>query len=143
MDKEILRAIHESRVFKIGNSFLFAVQIPDDSVGGSSSRCSNCNNKTVYSNQICRKCQLPFIGPFGFPQLPKWEALSPKEKRTMVEEIYCHCNNRGRIEYTNAENVPLTLGELAKVEGLRYHDADLFLSAHEVVSENIREILLT
>ena len=89
MDKETLdKALRENRVFKIGDSFHFAVQIPDDSVGISGSRCSNCGSEVAYCHQICRQCKLPFIGPFSFPQLPDWESLTPDKKRTMVEEVY-------------------------------------------------------
>ncbi|MCK4554562.1 hypothetical protein KAU19_06430 [Candidatus Parcubacteria bacterium] len=142
MNRKLLKkATQESRIFKIGNGFFFAAQIPDDSVGGSGSRCTNCNKETIYCHQICRQCKLPFIGPFGFPQLPVWESLTPDEKRTMVEEIYCHSGDRGRLLYTNVEHIPLTLNELAKVERLKYRNADLFLSAHGVAPQKIRENL--
>lgn len=144
MDKEILsKALQENKIFKIGNGFLFAVQIPDDSVGCSGSRCSNCGNEAAYCYQTCRQCKLPFIGPLGFPQLPDWESLTLDEKRTMVEEIYCHHDNRGRSGYANVEFVPLTFDELNKVEKLQYHDAELFLLAHKVDPQKIRASLLT
>lgn len=144
MNKKMIRmAIQESRIFKIGYSFLFAVQIPDDSVGISGSRCSYCDNKTAYCEQICRQCKLPLIGPFGFPQLPKWESLTPEKRKTMVEDIYCHKNDRGRLGYVNVEPVPLTKEELRKVEKLEHHDANLFHLTHDVTPQNISGILLT
>lgn len=144
MNKKMLdKALQENKVFKIGNSFVFAVQIPDDSVGCSGSRCSNCNNESAYCYHICRQCKLPFIGPSGFPQLSDWESLTPDKKRRMVEEVYCHYNNRGRLAYTNVEFVPLTLDELKEVERLKDRDVKLFLSTHEVDPQKIKEILLT
>ncbi|MCK4539618.1 hypothetical protein KAU09_00510 [Candidatus Parcubacteria bacterium] len=144
MDKEFLElGIQEGRIFKIGKGFFFAVQIPDDTVGGSGSRCSYCNASIVCCHQICRHCDLPLIGPFGFPQLPEWELFTLEEKRMTVEEIYCHHGNRGRLLYTNVEHIPLTFDELTKVEEINYHDADLFLLAHEIAPQKIREILLT
>lgn len=140
--KVFYKTLRKNKVFKIGNSVLFAVQIPDDSVGCSGSRCSNCNSKAAYCHQICRQCKLPFIGPFGFPQLPDWESLTLDEKSTMVEEVYCHHSHRGRIEYVNVDFVPLTSDELNEVEKLQHRDARFFLLTHEVAPQKIRENLL-
>ena len=143
MNKEMIeKALQERRIFKIGNSFLFAAQIPDDLVGISGSRCSNCNNETSYCHQRCRQCGFPFIGPFRFPQFLKWRILSLGEKSIIVEDIYAHDYNRGRLGYVNVEFVPLTEKELKKVEELKNHNANLFLSAHSISPQEIRKTLL-
>ena len=137
------KAFKKNRIFRIGYSFLFAVQIPYNFGGCSSARCSNCGEKAPYCHQICRKCKLPFVGPIGFPQLPAWKTMSSDGKKMLVEEIYCHKDNKGRITCVNVENIPLNLDELLKVEKLKFHDAMLFSSTHEISPQKIRSILLT
>ena len=142
MDKEFIElGIREGRIFKIGYGFYFAAQVPDNTVGRSGSRCSYCNAKNVYCEQVCKHCSLPFIGPFYFPQLPEWEAIEPDERRRLVEEIYCHKSNRGRLLCTNVADVPLTREELREVEKIQFHDADLFRSSHGMPPQKIKEIL--
>jgi|WetSurMetagenome_2_1015567.scaffolds.fasta_scaffold45706_3 hypothetical protein len=144
MDKNALKkAWEENKIFKIGRSFLFAIQVPDDSVGCSGSRCSNCNNSVAYCNHRCRHCGFPFVGPFGFPQIFVWETLSPEQKRTIVEDIYAHHSNRGRLLYTNVEPVPLTPKELREIERLMHRDADYFRSTHSISPKKIRRTLFT
>ncbi|MDP1619432.1 MAG: hypothetical protein Q8M12_00365, partial [bacterium] len=87
-EKLLERVIAEGKVFKVGNSFFFAAQIPDDSVGCSGSRCSCCNGKVAYCNHVCKHCGLPFVGPCGFPQLPHWEAMSIDMRIDMVEMVF-------------------------------------------------------
>lgn len=143
IDQEMLNeALQEDRLFKIGYSFLFAVQVPDDSVGISGSRCSNCDNEVAYCNQRCIQCGFPFIGPFGFPQFILWKTLSSAEKRIMVEDIYANHGRRGRLGYTNVEFVPLTKDELKKIEKLKYHHAEYFLSTHAISPQEIKKTLL-
>ena len=144
MDKAFLElGVREGKIFKIGKGFHFAVQVPDDTVGCSGSRCSWCNTRTAYCHQICRHCYLPFVGPFGFPQLPEWETLTPEERRREVEEIYCHDSRRGRLIYTNVDFVPLTPKELDEIERLGHRDAHYFLITHEHDTKKIRGILMT
>lgn len=148
MDKKKLdEALRENKAFKIGEGFIFAAQIPDDSIGCSGSRCSNCNSKTAYCIQMCEECGLPFIGPFGFPQLPEWESLTLEQKRKLVEKVYFHDAHRGRLVATNVRPVPLTRGELHDVEA--YYDipgfaplAGTFLSAHGVSPQEIGKRLI-
>ena len=142
MDRELLdKAMREGKVFKISDSFFFAAQIPDDSVGISGSRCSNCGGEAAYCHQLCRKCNLPFVGPFGFPQWPKWKRMAPGVKVLVVEEVFHNGNNRGRLGYTNVEAVPLSPEELRKVEQLCDQEADYFLATHKIAARRIREIL--
>jgi hypothetical protein len=144
MDNDALKkAFQKNRVFKIGSGFLFAVQIPDDSVGCSGSRCSNCSNSVAYCEQRCKHCGFPFIGPFGFPQISVWETLSPEQKRTIVEEVYVHYGNRGRLLYTNVEPVPLTSRELKKIERISEQEDEYFLSTHFISAKEIKRTLFT
>jgi hypothetical protein len=130
-------------LFKVGNSFKFAVQIPDDTIGCSGSRCGNCNSKVAYCDQLCSQCKLPFVGPFGFPQLPKWQSMTADEQRTMVEEIYSMDSNHGRLTCTNVLPIPLHPNEVQGIERLTGHDAKLFLSFHGINPQNIRTVLIS
>jgi len=144
MNEDALKkAIQENRIFKIGSSFLFAVQVPDDSVGCSGSRCSNCSNAVAYCNHRCKHCGFPFIGPFYIPQLSAWEILSSEQKRTIVEDVYAHRSNRGRLLYTNVKPVPLTLKELEKIELITEEEDLYFHSAHLISARKIRQTLFT
>jgi len=134
------QALKSQRLFKANNSFLFAAQIPDDSVGCSGSRCSNCGNKTAYCNQRCFWCGFPFIGPFGFPQISEWELLSKGEKGALVEGIY-HQHDNGRMGYVNVDWVPLTEAELSEIELLDIEKAHYFKSTHSVSPKEIRKTL--
>jgi len=131
------------KAFKIGNSFVFAAQIPDNSVGCSGSRCSNCGNSTAYCDQICRCCNLPFVGPAGFPQFITWKMATPQEKKNMVLQVYCHNRDRGRLGYANVEYVPLSPSELREIERLTDREAHNFQLTHGHAPQQIRRILLT
>ncbi len=140
-DNDRAEALREMRLFKVGSSFLFAVQIPDDSVGCSGSRCSNCNNTVAYCEQRCTSCGFPFIGPSGFPQFSKWKTLDSSRKRILVEDVYASGVSRGRLGYSNVEFVPLTVRELSRVERLEGCDARHFISAHLISPKVIRVTL--
>ena len=129
---EFVQAVTECRIFKVGNSFPFAVQIPDNEVGISGSRCTYCGSSVAYCEQICKHCDLPLIGPTGFPQLPEWRKLSTSEKLMLVEEVYTQDRDAGRLGYPNARNVPLNFSDLETIECLRDEDARLFKSAHGI-----------
>lgn len=142
MDKGTLKkAVRESRIFAVGSSFLFAAQIPDDLVGCSGSRCSNCNGAVAYCQQRCKHCGFPFVGPFGFPQITEWQALSPSQKRTMAEDMYAHRSKRGRLEYVDIKFIPLNPWELGEIERMSDRDAEYFLSAHGIDPKKIRVTL--
>lgn len=135
------RALKEMKLFKVRDSFVFAVQIPDDSVGCSGSRCSNCDNSVAYCNQRCLWCGFPFIGPSGFPQIMKWRTLPAIIKNDLVEAVYMR-RNKGRLGYSNVAFVPLTSKELEIVESLKGQAAEYFLSTHSISTEEIRKTLL-
>ena len=142
MEDNVFReALKENRLFKIGNSFLFAVQIPDDTVGCSGSRCSNCNTAVAYSNQRCKNCGFPFVGPFGFPQFLVWETLSSEQKRIAVEDVYAHEGNRGRLLCTNVKFVPLTVEELQRIERITEREDRYFRLVHSISAKEIRQTL--
>ena len=132
--------MEQGKLFKVDESFIFAVQIPDDSVGCSGSRCSNCNGAVAYCDQRCEHCGFPFVGPFSFPQLPRWNLRPLDEKRKLIEDAYAR-DNRGRLGYTNVAYVPLTPIELEKIEKLTGHDAETFTSVHGISPQKIRETL--
>jgi hypothetical protein len=128
------------RTFKIGNSFEFAIQIPDNTVGCSGSKCSNCGNDAAYCDQVCQTCRLPFIGPHGFPQLPTWQALSSNDKLHLVETIYGSSINEGRLGYDGISFVPLTLQELEKLEKtFESIDHERFYRVHRITLKELRE----
>ncbi len=133
----------KNKSFTIGSSFRFAVQIPDDSVGCSGSRCSNCDGKGAYCNHICRHCLFPLIGPFSFPQIHIWQAMGPDEQLKRVEDAYCHAKDRGRLMYANVMAFPLNEYDLANVEGLDSHDSDLFSDTHGVTPSQVRALMLS
>ena len=135
-------AVRAGRLFKVDNSFLFAVQIPDDSVGISGSRCSNCDSGVPYCDQVCKSCNTPFIGPSGFPQSHAWKRLSLERKKGRVEEVYTH-RNHGRLRWGNVLDVPLDPTELSTLEGLPLNgqDCEAFRSVHGVSPQEVRRIL--
>lgn len=135
------QALRERRIFAIDNSFHFAVQVPDDSVGISGSRCSNCENVVAYCDQRCTSCGLPFIGPVGFPQFSEWKDLSANRKRITVEDVYARDNTRGRLGYANVEFVPLTPNELNEIEKLAGDAVEHFISVHGISPQKIRHTL--
>ncbi len=137
---ERVKALQEVRLFKVGNSFIFAAQIPDNSVGCSGSRCSNCNNDAAYCQQRCLWCGFPFIGPSGFPQFSKWKNLPPASKTKLVEDVYMR-TNKGRLGYSNVKFVPLNNQELEAIEKLNSLDAEYFLSTHSISPKEIRKTL--
>ena len=136
--KEV-EALHKGRSFKVEESFEFAVQIPDNAIGCNGSRCSNCGNEESYCHQICKECGLPFIGPFGFPQLPIWENTSLNKKKVLVLKIFTNFQNRGRLEYQGVRFIPLTPLELKEVE--TNAKQKLFMGVHGVSPNNLRNLL--
>ncbi|MCK4918722.1 MAG: hypothetical protein KAS02_02975 [Candidatus Pacebacteria bacterium] len=134
-----VKAFQQGRSFQIEGSYKFAIQIPDNAVGRSGSYCSNCGNEESYCHQVCRECGLPFIGPFGLPQLPAWGSLSLNKKKALVLEIFTNFKNRGRMEYEGVRFIPLTPAELAEVE--KNGVEELFLGVHGVSPNNLKNIL--
>ena len=132
MDKiEFEKLRGENRVFTVGRSFAFAVQTPDESCGCSASRCSNCDSVVAFCDDICENCNLPLVGPFGFPPYLKWKLMSPGEKRVEVEEVFCR-ENHGRLRCVNVPNVPLTFVEAEAVRRLPEGTARLYRSSHGI-----------
>jgi len=66
--------------------------------------------------------------------------MGMNERRIIVEEVYCHEKNRGRLS-SNIANVPLTHRELKEVEKIQHHAADLFLQSYGVSPQKITEVL--
>lgn len=137
------KALRKNRIFRVGKSFLFAVNIPDDTIGISGSRCSNCGSPGAYCIQRCRHCGFPLIGPFGFPQLPTWKIISPEQKITMVKEVFAQASKRGRIEYLGISSIPLTAEELNAVEHLPREEDAAFSHVHKIAPKEIRKTLLS
>lgn len=140
--EELAQAMIDGRAFKIMSSFVFAAQIPDDSVGCSGSRCSNCEGSTAYCEQFCRNCGLPFVGPSGFPQWTEWQNYEPEKRKGLVTKVFFY-TDRGRLGYANVAYVPLGEQELCEVEKLSGHEATLFAETHSVEPRNLRNILLS
>lgn len=131
--QKISDGINEDRIFKIGNSFYFAVQVPDDSVGCSGSRCSSCGGEVACCHHVCKHCKMPFIGPFGFPQLLIWEKMTSDKKWQNVREVHSCVKNSGRLTYTNVLPFPLNPEELNKVDNLSWREFfDYFCETHFV-----------
>lgn len=132
MDKIEFERLHEEgKVFTIGKSFALAAQIPDDSQGCSASRCSNCNGVVAYCHNICEHCGLPFVGPFGIPNILEWQTLSTADKRTWVEEVFSSPNH-GRLGIVNAPCVPLNPREAVLLRDLKPDERRLYMLAHKV-----------
>ena len=140
-ENDRIKALQEGRLFKVSGSFIFAAQIPDDSVGCSGSRCSNCNNKAAYCNQRCLWCGFPFIGPSGFPQIFEWSSLVLEAKKDLIERVYRSFSSKGRLGYSNVEYVPLTSEDLKLIEELNEEDAKHFSSTHSISHKEIRNTL--
>jgi hypothetical protein len=68
--------------------------------------------------------------------------MTTAQKRTEVEEVYCHEVNRGRLGYANVLDVPLIKSEVEIVKKLRNHDAELFLRCHGVAPQEIDNVLV-
>ncbi len=133
MDKQELDIrLQEGRVFSVGKSFIFAVQIPDDSQGCSASRCSNCETVVAYCHMVCKNCGFPLVGPFGFPQLPQWQSLTLADRRVEVEEVYCHHGNYGRLRWVNVPHVPLHFREAAALKALNCDEAERYRRVHGI-----------
>lgn len=139
-DGERNEAIEKGKLFRVGNSYLLAAQIPDDSVGCSGSRCSNCESNTAYCEEICGQCELPFVGPFGFPQLPSWKKMSVERRIKKVEKVY-DSKNHGRLGCGNAYLIPLNPSELEKFETGDWEKRNLSLIAHHLSWSSLRNIL--
>jgi hypothetical protein len=126
---KIALALKQNRLYRIADSFIFAVQIPDGNVGCSGSRCTNCNSKTAYCIHLCTQCGFPFVGPYGFPQISEWDQMNVLEKSELIEKIYSS-ENHGRITYTNVEHVPLTPNEAKRVTHYSPDDTNSFTHTH-------------
>lgn len=74
-----------------------AAQIPDDTLGCSSSRCSNCEEPTVYCQQVCANCGMVMIGPFGFPQFSEWQNMTVEERQEMVNNVVATSDKLGQL----------------------------------------------
>lgn len=129
-------------IFKIDNSFYFAAQIPDETVGISGSRCSNCNTNTAYCRQVCKNCNLPLIGPFGFPQLNKWNTLKLDEKKVLATATY-YKKRSGRAESAGIMDVPLSKDELLKVKTMSPDRFYSFKDSYGFSPLEIKKILLS
>jgi hypothetical protein len=140
-EKDLQRALREGRIFHVGGSFLFAAQIPDDTVGCSGSRCSNCNEGVAYCNQRCEHCGFPFVGPSGFPQFPKWRTSSLEQRMMFAYDVYLHYSDRGRLGYQNVAYVPLTPEELEETEKIADDQEDLFSLTHSISPKEIKRTL--
>lgn len=137
------KSIQERRAFKIGNSFVCAVSIPDKSVGCSGSRCSNCNSPSSYCYQICRTCKMPFIGPFGFPQINTWKTMTLKERGMLAKKIFLEKERHGRLGYVNVAYIPLVRDEAKKILALDSRALNTFLRVHEIPSlQKFQELFL-
>lgn len=142
---ELERLLQQGRLFQVLgnlNSFVFAAQVPDESVGENYSRCSNCNNEIIHCEQICISCKLPFVGPSGFPQWSVWQKYQPEVKKGLAWKVFFF-SSHGRISTDRAEHFPLTEEELLKIEELSFQDATLFTATHAVHPGEIRDILLS
>jgi len=82
---------------------VYAAQIPDPKRGCSASLCTNCAEPVAFCDQKCSNCGMEFIGPFGFPNLFKWNRLTLPEKRKSVVEVYKR-DNHGKLKIVNASN---------------------------------------
>ncbi len=129
-------------VYKVNGSFGFAVQVPDNRVGISGSRCSACGEPTAYSVQICEKCGLPFIGPFGFPQYEEWVKLSDIEKNDFILNVFHDMPARGRILRSGVPFFPLTMKELVSVEKFTGEDSEQFKLNYGMYPQELRSVLL-
>lgn len=135
-------AMQKGKIFKVENSFPFAVQIPDNSVGYGGSRCSNCNNEATYYEHLCTHCKSPFVGPFGFPQFLTWKTWHLDKKREAVQSIYCQPPKRGRLGRVEANFFPLTLDELIQIENLDVLSTDDFMRKYKMTTDEIRKKFL-
>ncbi len=136
----ILHGNFRCGTFKVGDSFRFTAQIPDDSVGCSGSRCSECGAKSAYCEQFCSTCNLPFIGPFDFPQWSDWMKLGSVERWKLVERIFNE-PSRGRLGSVNVLSIPLVPQEVSAVEKLAGHEYHLFKNFRRLDPATIRMTL--
>lgn len=135
-------AMQKGGIFKVDNSFPFAVQIPDNLVGYAVSRCSNCNNKVTFYEHLCIHCKSPFVGPLGFPQFSTWKTWHLDKKKEIVQNIYCQPPKRGRLGQVGVNFFPLTLDELIKVENLDILSTEEFMRKYEMTTDEIRKKFL-
>lgn len=84
------------RIFII-NRKMFAVALRQKRRGCSASVCGNCHEPVAFADGSCPNCQLPFIGPFGMPELDEWERMSPRAKEKLARKIY-HRPKQGRLQ---------------------------------------------
>ena len=119
------------RLYRVDDSMIFAVQIPDDSVGCSGSRCSNCDGAVAYCEQICKHCYMPLIGPTCLPQIDRWRLLSREERKVRVKFVF-GCKDHGRHGYANVLSIPLTEEELNQFEKASPQDQKSVQRVHGV-----------
>ena len=130
-------------VYRVDESFGFCVQVPDDKVGISGSRCGACGEKTAYSVQICKNCGLPFIGPFGFPQYEEWTKMLSFEKNDFILTVFNDAPTRGRVTRAGMLFFPLTIEELVIVEKkFTGENSERFEDHYGVHPQDLRGILL-
>lgn len=135
------RGVKQGKVFKLEDTFYFAVQVPDETVGCSGSRCSNCNTRVDYSEQFCENCQLPFIGPHGVQQIEQWKQLSPEGRNLLVKTVF-EKKNHGRIVSSGAA-FPLTPEELAVFKELEYGELVSFFPSNGIYPGEVEDMLMS
>lgn len=124
----------ERGVFRVADSFCFAAQIPDKTVGISGSRCSHCGTEAAYCFQVCRQCHLPFVGPGGFPELSTWETLSLGEKQARTYEVFVSTKH-GRVGYAGVHEIPLSPLEARSLRRMTRDEEWLFAEVHKITFE--------
>lgn len=96
-----------SKTFKI--ELEVVAQIPDPTRGCSASICSNCQEKVAYCHARCNGCDMPFIGPFGFPPIQEWDQLTDQEKEGLVRRVCEEEDHYGKLRSYVATGTGLKL----------------------------------
>jgi hypothetical protein len=76
---------------------IYAASIQDPKTGCSASICSNCFEPGAFADHACGNCGLYFIGPFRMPTLDEWIKMNLPKRIQLVNEVYSHHPNRGRL----------------------------------------------
>lgn len=129
-------------VFRVDKSFAFTAQIPDRTPVLRGSRCAYCHSPVSYSEQLCKKCRFPLIGPAGFPDIFDWLCFDLWKRHELVLTAFVEKKNYGRTGYQNVLSIPLTEEELRTVEGLEGAEASSFERVHGVSPKKLRDILI-
>lgn len=132
----LLKHIAEAKLYRVMDSFPFALQIPDLEVGCSGSRCTNCSGAVAYCDHVCTHCFAPFVGPYGLPQINEWLQLNVADKLNYARDMYWK-NNHARIAYENVPHAPLNMGEAVKIERLGLYEQELFERIHQIKSKDL------